>query len=78
MVKRISCRVIRTVPLGKSGDALRYVWGSSNKRHKVGDIVAVNITVRHADGSVTYASRFGIARVLIDNGPMGQILDCYV
>ncbi len=78
MVKKISCRVVSSVPLGKSGEALRHVWGSNNKRHRVGDIVAVNIPVRHAGGLVTYTSRFGIARALIDNGPMGQILDCYV
>ncbi len=76
MVKRISCIVVRTAPLGKSNDTLRQARHLNNKHHKISG-AAVNIRARHNVNSVTYASRLGIAGMSIDDSPTGQILDCY-
>ena len=78
MVKRISCRVVSSVALGKSSDVLRRGGRSDNKHHRVGDIVVMSVPARCAGNWVTYMGQFGVARVFIDDGPIGQILDCYV
>ena len=78
MVKRISCRVIRSVPLSESGEARPYASQSDNMHHEIDDVVASNIGLRHPHNSVTYTSRLDTARVCADDGPTGQILDCYI
>ena len=78
MIKRISCRVVRSVPLGKSSDALRHVRQPGNEHHKISDAAAVNIHSRHNSTSVAYTRLLDITSVSIDNGLTGQILDCYV
>lgn len=78
MAKRIPCRVVRSVPLGKSSDALRYASRSNNKHYKTGDVAAVDAQVRHGSDSVIYTGQLDITRVSIDDGLTGQILDCYV
>ena len=40
MRKRISCRVVRSIPLSKSSDALRHTSRSNNRHHKIGDVAA--------------------------------------
>ena len=78
MIKRISCRVVSSKPLGKSSDALRHVRQPGNEHHKISDAAAVNIHARHNSTPVTYTGRLDIAGVSIDDSPIGQILDCYV
>jgi hypothetical protein len=78
MIKRISCRVVRSVPLGESSEALRDARQSVNEYHRIGDAAAVNICARHNGTVVTYTGRLDIAGVSIGDGPIGQILDCYV
>jgi len=46
MRKRISCRVVRSIPLSKSSDALRDASRSSDKRHETGDVVAETPTAK--------------------------------
>ena len=78
MIKRISCRVVSSVPLGKSSDALRHAGQPNNEYHRIGDAAAVNICARHNGTVVTYTGRLDIAGVSIGDSPIGQILDCYV
>ena len=78
MVKKISCRVIRSVPLSESSKARLYASQSDNMHHEIDYIVASNIGMRHPHNSVTYTSRLDTARVRADDGSIGQILDCYV
>lgn len=78
MIKRISCRVVRSIPLGKSSDALRHAGQPNNEYHRIGDAAAVNIRARQSSTPVTYTGRSDIAEVSIGDNPIGQILDCYV
>lgn len=78
MIKRISCRVVRSVPLGRSSDALRHARQPNDEHHKIGDVVAVNIRARHNGTPVAYTGRLDIAGVSVGDSPIGQILDCYV
>ena len=64
MRKRISCRVIRTIPLSKSSDELRHASMSNDKSHKMSDAArtpntkkcvwepAANAQVKHSGNSV--------------------------
>jgi len=76
MVKRITCRVVRSKPLGESkkrgGCTLNKV------HHKIGDVVIGVLQGKSAGNSVTYTRLLDITRVSMDNGLTGQILDCYV
>ena len=78
MIKRISCRVIRSVPLGRSSDALRDARQPSNKHHRISNAAAVNIHSGHNGTAITYTGRLDIAGVSVVDSPIGQILDCYV
>ena len=89
MAKRISCRVVRTVPLSTSNEALRHVDGSNNKHPKADNVTAANVsrsrnsvrepkTYNLALGILAYTGRLGTARVSVNDGPIGWILDCYV
>ncbi len=78
MIKRISCRVVSSVPLGKSSDALRHAGQPNNEHHKISNAAAVNILARHSSTPVSYTGRLDIAGVSIGDSPIGQILDCYV
>ena len=78
MIKRISCRVVRSVPLGKSSDALRHAGQPNSEHHKISNAAAVNIHAGHNGTAITYTGRLDIAGVSIVDSPTGQILDCYV
>ena len=64
MRKRISCRVIRTIPLSKSSDELRHASMSNDKSHKISNTArtpntkkcvwetAANAQVKHSGNSV--------------------------
>ena len=86
MLKRISCRVVRSVALSKSSDVVAVnVWGrhasdSVSDRGLFCEVLqngnpakAHNLTL----GSLSYTSRLGIARVSTENSLTGQNLDCY-
>jgi len=40
MRKKISSRVVRSIPLSKSSEGLRHSSRSNDKHHKIGDVVA--------------------------------------
>ena len=77
MAKKISCQVVRSVSLSKSGDALLHAYQSNNNLHKIDDVIAVSVRARHTHNPVTYTARLDITRVSIDNSPTGRTLDCY-
>jgi len=82
MAKRISCRVVRTVPLSENCNTLLYAHRSNNKHPKADNIIAANVsrskTHNLAPGILTYTGWLNIARVSAEDSPIGQILDCYV
>lgn len=90
MRKRITCRVIRTIPLSKSSGELRHASRSNDKSHKISDAArnlnikkciwepAANAQVKHSTNSVTYTDRFDTIRMSIGDGLTAQILDFYV
>ena len=82
MRKRISCKVVRSIPLSRSSDGLRYVHVSINdKPYNISDASirtpSANAQVRHANNSFTYTGSLKITRVPIDDGLTAQILDYY-
>ena len=78
MTKRISCKVVRSVPLGKSSEVLRDANLFDNKHHNIGNIGVVDVQPGPTDNWVSYTGQLGRAKVSADNDPMGQILNCYV
>jgi hypothetical protein len=78
MVKRIPCRVISSNPLGKTADPLCHPRSLNEKLDSIDDFVAEDIYARHDRNSVSYTGRLNIARVSVDDGLTGHILDCYV
>jgi hypothetical protein len=69
VIKRISCRVVRSVPLDKAGSALRCA-----ARHPDN---ADNISTAYRRlNSVGYTRLSNIAEVSVDNGLTGQFVDC--
>lgn len=91
MTKKILCKVVRSVPLAKSSVSSLHASQSDNRRPTFSDVVAgtpnapycvwepaVDVRVRHTGNSVTYTNRLDVARVCIDDGLTGQLLDCYV
>jgi hypothetical protein len=86
MLKRISCRVVRSVALSKSGDVVaanvrvRQESDSIRDRGLFCEVLqngnpagAHNLSL----GGLSYTSRLGIARVSTENSLTGQNLDCY-
>ena len=89
MIKRISCKVIRTIPLSKSIDELRYTSRlndrSDNVKHatsppKTNKCVWETSTdprVKDFGKSVVYTHRMNITRMPIDNGLTAGKLNFY-
>ena len=67
MRKRISCRVVRSIPLGVSGDAQQHAGRSDNKRPRISNTAAL-----------TYTDRLHITKAAFDERMAAQILDFYV
>ena len=91
MRKRISCKVIRTIPLSKSSSELRHASISNDKPHNISDTAAgipntkkwvwepaANAQDRHTSNQATYTDRLDITRMPIEEGLTAQVLDCYV
>ena len=71
MTKKIRCKVVKSVPLGKSSDMLWRTSQPSDRHHKVGKTVAAN--VNYTDNPARAAGW-----VCLGENATGQILDCYV
>ena len=91
MRKRISCKVIRTIPLSQCGVELRRASSSNDKPINISNTAAgnpntkkcvwgpaANAQVRLTSNSVTYTDRLDITRMSIDDGLTSQVLDLYV
>ena len=74
MVKRISCRVVGSVPLGRGSGRRRHISYSQGEHHKTGIRVASDAA--WANNSVVYTSRLVTVRESVNDGFTGQILDC--
>jgi hypothetical protein len=89
MRKRISCKVIRTIPLGNSIDELRYTSRSNDKSHNINNGTRTSNTNKFVwetttnprgkdfSKSVIYTGRLGITRIPIDNRLKTSILNFY-
>ena len=81
MVKRIQCRVISSVPLGKTTDASHHPRISNDKPathladkpDRIDEFIVEDIRVN----SVSHLSWLNIAKVFIDDSVAGHNLDCY-
>jgi hypothetical protein len=85
MVKRIQCRVVSSVPLGKTTDTSRGPRSSNDKSDacladkpdRIDEFVADNIRVKHTANSVSRIGWLNSAVVPIYDAPAGRIFDCY-
>lgn len=80
MRKRISCKVIRTIPLSSNIDELRRKSRSNDRSHNVNNATrtpktnkydwetTTNPQVKDFSKSVVYTHRMNITRIPIDNG----------
>lgn len=90
MRKRISCKIIRTIPLSMCSSELRHESRSNDKSHNISNAArtpkakkyvwesAANAQARHTSNSVTYTDRLNITRMSINDGLTAQVLDIYV
>lgn len=89
MRKRISCKVIRTIPLRASIDELRSTSSSNDKPHNINNTsrtsntskgVRESITnsrVKDFSTSVIYTDRLNITRIPMDKGLTSPIINFY-
>ena len=76
MVKRISCRVVRSVPLRGSGD----IWLRANhleEKYRSFEDTAVAVGVRRAGNLTVYTSRGDTINVSAGDGRTDWSFDCY-
>ena len=81
MIKKIQCRVVRSVPLRKSSYTLWHASRSNNEHHRASDVDAAsptNVQVKCTGNSVIYTIQVGVAKIFTERTPAGQILDYYV
>ena len=81
MVKKISCKVVRSVPLSKSSSVLPHSSESNNEHRKADDIAGADVHEPADNGnSATHASRLDAAGIYTsaEDGLTGKMLDCYV
>jgi hypothetical protein len=89
MRKRISCKVIRTIPLGTRIEELCYTSRSKDKSHNINNRTSTSNTNQHVwetttnprvkdfGKSVIYTERLDIKRISVDNGPTTSIFNYY-
>jgi hypothetical protein len=89
MRKRISCKVISTIPLSKSIDELCYTSRSHDRSHNINNAsrtpkankwifeTSSNPRIKDFSKSVVYTNRMNITRIPIYNGFSAPKLNCY-
>ncbi len=77
MVKRISCRVISSVPFSETSAGLLSIRQVNNNRHEVGGVAAADLRLKHNGNLANDAKSFYIGLETLNDFPIGQILDCY-
>ena len=76
MIKRISCRVVSSVPLGNNSSRERHISASNNKGREF--CHAVDAKDCCPSNSAVQASQLFTIRESVNDGLVGLILDCYV
>ena len=71
MTKRISCKVVRSVPLGKNSGSPRYPDFAKRVSYP-----AFNVQVTDICDSVTYTNRVELTSLSADDISAGLNLDC--
>jgi len=76
VVKRISCRVVRSVPFKRSGGESRRAgcWDAGSWG---GCVDVANVSFKSPDNSVVYRSRRGAVQIPLREDCAGRILDFY-
>ena len=77
MVRRISCRVVRSVPLSGRGDFSQRVRDGAGRHFKSRDVEAANVRFESPGNPATYSFRCGTAGISVDDSPIGRIVDFY-
>ena len=89
MRKRISCKVIRTIPLSNSSSEPRHKSRLNDKSYNINNATGttntnlygwetfVNSQVKRSRKSVIYTDRLNILRIPIDDSLTAPILNCY-
>jgi hypothetical protein len=75
MIKRISCRVIRSVPLGRNSGTFQRARWSNNKYHRVYDTAAAD--AGQFSSPPTNTSQFNKTRASAESDLKGKFLDYY-
>ena len=81
MVKRIPCRVVRSVPFGYENCARRYAQHVEVKRRKASDLSTSIISFKDSfktfglGGSSAYTYTSGLGKVSLDESPIGNLMD---
>jgi len=78
MIERISCTVIRSLPLTTANNIFPQANRPDTSRPKIDDVVAVNVRVRRTNHPSIHSVRPAIPPAAINYHPTGQILNCYV
>jgi len=76
VVKRISCRVVSSVPFSKTVAGLLPVKQPNDSQHEIGDTVTATVKPRTIINPVRNTDILSIALGALDF-PIGQIIDCY-
>jgi len=77
VVKRISCRVVRSVPFKRSGGASRREARLDAEVSWSGSVEAANVSFKSPDNSVVYRSWRGAVEIPLGEDCTGRILDFY-
>jgi hypothetical protein len=78
VTKRISCRVIKSVPLVSNGcfDLAAILIADNSKSNE--DASSAGFHVRHCNNQARLFSQFDMSKKFIRNNSAGRILDFYV
>jgi hypothetical protein len=76
MVKKISCKVISSVPLGQINAGLLSVRLSNNTPYELDDLTAADLGFKHNRNMGHNLKAFNIGIGIMNSFPIGQILDC--
>ncbi|MHC4123257.1 MAG: hypothetical protein ACYSSI_06755 [Planctomycetota bacterium] len=78
MVKRISCRIISSVPFGKTSAGFSSVRRPNSHQYEIGSVPIANIRFKHnCNLGNDNPKAFNIDLGILNDFPIGQILDCY-
>jgi hypothetical protein len=77
MVKRVTCKIIDSVPLGKSTYTSRHFDGSIHRFFGAGDFVCADTSAEHFSNASSRISSLDPTGQLVPDIPAGAIIDYY-